>query len=360
MMVVSVFGAVVLLLFGQGCLPDGEDVKDVIHITVSGNLCRGCTPCEPEEGEGEAPREGEYGEGEGETFVEGEMEGEPARSLTGAWVCGEDTEFAYSFCEDGTFTFYTVYYWGKCRPPEICREMTGCGTYTTGEDASSPTIDLQFTSGDRCVVLGRYQWVSEGQVQLYLNVGVCGGPRPDSPYYYSMRSGGPFDCVCAEEGEGEAPAEGENGEGEGETFVEGEMEGEPARSLTGAWVCGEDTEFAYSFCEDGTFTLYTVYYWGKCQPPEICREMTGCGTYTTNEDASSPTIDLQFTSGDRCVVLGRYQWVSEGQAQLYLNVGVCGGPRPDSPYYYPMRSGGPFDCVCAEEREGEAPGEGEA
>ncbi len=206
-------------LFCAGCNPAQDNIKSDIIIVLPNVPCRGCEGLVPEEGEGDVQSEGELrkegedagpeGETEGEPVEaegetgEGEIEGESAQYVTGVWACGEDTEFVYSFCENGTFTLYTVYYWGKCHPPDICREMEGCGTYVTDEDSYSPTIDLHFSSGDDCTALGRYIRVSEGQVQMYLNISACGELRPESPYYYPMRSSTLINCICEEDVAGE-------------------------------------------------------------------------------------------------------------------------------------------------------------
>lgn len=170
----------------------------------------------------------------------GEVEGEPAPGLIGAWAVGEDTEVVYSFCQDGTFTQWIVTYWGKCQPPEICKQKVGCGTYITGEDGISNTLDLQFLKEDACIALGRYTWDIAAGGQLYLNIGQCGESRPDSPYYYAMRPSALIDCTCPDEpaegetegeppleGEGEPIIEGETAEGETPEEGEGESEGEP-------------------------------------------------------------------------------------------------------------------------------------
>lgn len=116
-------------LFCAGCNPAQDNIKSDIIIVLPNVPCRGCEGLVPEEGEGDVQSEGELrkegedagpeGETEGEPVEaegetgEGEIEGESAQYVTGVWACGEDTEFVYSFCENGTFTLYTVYYWGN-------------------------------------------------------------------------------------------------------------------------------------------------------------------------------------------------------------------------------------------------------
>ncbi len=77
-----VIAAGVLLLFAMGCPPDTDGMPEILRKAVFQLGCNGCDPV-PEEGEGEAPAEGEApeeGEGEapaeGEAPVEGEGEGE--------------------------------------------------------------------------------------------------------------------------------------------------------------------------------------------------------------------------------------------------------------------------------------------
>ena len=142
---------------------------------------------------------------------------ESAPVLSGAWAVGEDTETVYSFCGDGTFTEWRFSYWGKCQPPEICREKIGCGRYDISMDAVSATIDLQYLQEEPCVALGRFTWDAG---ELCLHIAACGEARPESPCYYHMRTSNWVDCTCgaegeAAEGEGEIP-EGEGG-GEGES-----------------------------------------------------------------------------------------------------------------------------------------------
>lgn len=139
--------------------------------------------------------------------VGSEAAAEAAPVLNGAWAVGEDTEMVYNFCEDGTFTQWRIYYWGKCQPPDICREKIGCGNYTTGADAVSATLDLHYLQEDSCVALGRFSWDAG---ELCLNIGVCGEVRPELPCYYRMRPSDWVDCTC--QGEGEvAEGEGEPG-----------------------------------------------------------------------------------------------------------------------------------------------------
>lgn len=69
-----------MLMFGTGCPPPGDNIDKVIAKALSGG-CGGCEGCEPGEGEGEGetPEEGEgeiAAEGEGEAPAEGEAEGE--------------------------------------------------------------------------------------------------------------------------------------------------------------------------------------------------------------------------------------------------------------------------------------------
>ena len=124
-------------------------------------------------------------------------EGEEERSIVGAWITGEDIDIVYSFCEDGTFTHWnTIYYFKKGQKVETSTEKIGCGTYGIGKDEISNTIDLHFQDENACVALGRFGWSSDPVGELTLNIAECGEPRPDSPYYYSMRSGGNLDCTC--------------------------------------------------------------------------------------------------------------------------------------------------------------------
>ena len=80
--------------------------------------------------------------------------------------------------------------------------MEGCGTYVTDEDSYSPAIDLHFSSGDDCTALGRYIRVSEGQVQMYLNISACGELGRVSlllPHAFQY----PYNCICEEDVAGE-------------------------------------------------------------------------------------------------------------------------------------------------------------
>lgn len=156
---------------------------------------------------------------------------EPAPVLSGAWAVGEDTETVYNFCGDGTFTEWRISYWGKCQPPEICREKIGCGRYTISMDAVSATIDLQYLQEEPCVALGRFTWDTG---ELCLHIGACGEARPELPCYYHMRASEWVDCACQAEGE-VVEGEGEILEGEGE----GEGEGEPPGTVCGCRGCGE-------------------------------------------------------------------------------------------------------------------------
>jgi len=123
---------------------------------------------------------------------------EAERSIVGVWVTGEDIDITYSFCVDGTFTYWNTYYYFKNgKQINVSRERIGCGTYTTGKDEISNTIDLHFQHETECVALGRYAWSTEPYGELALNIAECGEARPDSPNYYVMRVGGIYECTCA-------------------------------------------------------------------------------------------------------------------------------------------------------------------
>jgi len=125
---------------------------------------------------------------------------EEERSIVGVWLTGEDIDITYSFCADGTFTHWNTYYYFKNgKQINVSRERIGCGTYTTGKDEISNIIDLHFQYETECVALGRFEWTTEPSGELALNIAECGSPRPDSPLYYHMRSGGIFDCTCVSE-----------------------------------------------------------------------------------------------------------------------------------------------------------------
>ena len=152
--------------------PASDDVQKVIIKVVSGDGCRGCDSCEPEEGENEGEAEGEISL-EGEPLTEGEV-----------LIEGEPTEGEFHEGED-----------------EILPEGKG-EVSVEGEGETIPEGEGENTEGEGVYVEGEIpaegEELSEGEGEITV------------------------------EGEGEVPAEGEVlTEGEGEVLTEGE--GEPEK-----------------------------------------------------------------------------------------------------------------------------------
>jgi len=84
--VVGLIGALV-----TGCPPGNNDIQKMIIKALSGDGCRGCDGCEPEEGEVEGELEGESAGEEGEVLFEGEPrnEGELQNEDEGELIEGE-------------------------------------------------------------------------------------------------------------------------------------------------------------------------------------------------------------------------------------------------------------------------------